>query len=154
MKGDKVGSIADNTCPRCNQYSDGGYMCNKCATIPATSEALVRFKLLQKGVDVALPARENAPYDLLVKGIYTWHPTQVKTAYETDEGVRANVCKTDSKSRTLYRKNEVDFFAIVYGEDVYLIPYMAVEGKGRINVLSVKYKKWRLLGCDSDWPQP
>ena len=119
-------------------------MCMACAAVPASSEALVEYKLLAAGADVGRPTRENAPYDLLMKGVYEWHQVQVKTAYQTKEGVRANVCKPTSNSRKFYSNKEVDFFAIVWQTKVYLIPFKEVEGKGRINVLADKYKKWEM----------
>jgi len=117
----------------------------KCATVPAASQAKVQAKLLDKGVDVCIPTRENGPYDLLAKDAHgMWHHIQVKTAYETKEGVRVNISRTTSKGRKPYRADEVDQFAVVHKDDVYLIPESEVHGVGRINILSPCYRKWLL----------
>ena len=139
-----MGSIADSRCPKCGVYSHDGDVCMKCATVPAASQAKVQAKLLALGVDVALPTRENGPYDLLMKGEWAWHTVQVKTAYATKEGVRANIARTTSTGRKKYRHDEVVYFAVVNGDDVYLIPYTVVSGVGRINIHATKYARWLL----------
>jgi len=139
-----MGSIADSRCPKCGVYSHEGDVCMKCATVPAASQALVQAKLLSQGVDVALPTRENGPYDLLLRGIGDWRTVQVKTAYPTKEGTRVNIARTSKTGRKKYREDEVDYFAIVDGDDVYLIPYAVVSSIGRANIRSPKYRHWQI----------
>lgn len=139
-----MGSIADSRCPKCGHYSHEGDVCMKCATLPAASQAKVQAKLLGMGLDVALPTRENGPYDLLMLGSYEWLTVQVKTAYPTKEGTRVNIARTSKTGRKKYREDEVAYFAVVDEDDVYLIPYRHIHAVGRANIRATKYAQWRI----------
>ena len=147
-----MGSIADNRCSKCGAYTKD-VICDTCAARPAASQALVEYQLLNQGIQTYRPSRENDQHDLVAYIGHKLARVQVKTAYfEKGGGVTANVCRTTSKGRIQYRPHEVDYFAVVWDEQVYLIPYSAVKGKGRINVLAQKYRRWRLspVGGASD----
>ena len=132
-----MGDISDGMCVKCGSEVEdgGGGVCDRCRAVPALSVAKVKLALLAEGIDVADPAIESAQYDLIVRrndGV--WCAVQVKTAY----GGVVNTCRTDSKGRRPYSHSYVDYFAIVDGNDVYLLPISGVNNGGRMNMEDVR----------------
>jgi len=140
-----MGSIADYRCAKCGAYTEDA-LCSVCMCKPAASQSKAMTWFLSKGCDVATPARENAPYDMVVKGRTGWRTVQVKTAYLDGKHMRVNLCRTDSTSRKPYEPGETDYFFVVCDSDGYLIPYSEWESdpKMRINIEAKKYVRFRV----------
>lgn len=128
-----MGDISDGMCVKCGAEVEdgGGGVCDRCRAVPALSVAKVKLVLLAEGIDVADPSIEGAQYDLVVRRMDgKWCTVQVKTAY----GGKVNTCRTDRKGRKPYSENYVDYFAIVDGSEVYMVPISGVNNGGTMSM--------------------
>lgn len=138
-----MGSIGDNRCYKCGRdMSDDEGQCPLCAARPAASIAMVKARLLQGGYDAAIPAMDNAQYDLVFynRGLRAWQAVQVKTAYNG----KVNTCRPNSTGRRPYDSSLVDWFAIVDGDDVYMLDILLANNGGRMSMEEVRKNGWHV----------
>jgi len=144
-----MGDISDGMCVKCGRdVEDGaGGVCDRCRAIPALSVAKVKLCLLSEGIDVADPAIEGAQYDLIVRRLDgQWCAVQVKTAYSG----KVNTCRTDRKGRRPYSDDYVDYFAIVDGQEVFMLPISAANNGGTMSMEVIRNDP--RLQWDSTYP--
>lgn len=109
-------------------------------SIGNVSEALCLAKFVSRGWIVLQPFGDNERYDLVIDRGNGFETIQVKTGRATDNGCftfnsYSTVGRVGNGVATSYR-GEVDYFAVVFNENVYLIsvdevpvgkPYMRLE---------------------------
>ena len=79
------------------------------------------------GYNVSVPLGEDCKYDLIIDFGGHLIRVQVKTCREEKNGIIFSVSSSSLKSggksiKRTYTKNDIDYFATVYNEQVYLIP--------------------------------
>ena len=91
-------------------------------------ELKVQEEFLRYGFDISIPAFNTSRYDLLVDTGRELLKIQTKKAIGIDEGAfqfhctSQNVNSNTNKARHKYTSDEVDYFATVWKDKVYLIP--------------------------------
>jgi hypothetical protein len=78
------------------------------------SEKLVEFDLLMQGIDCIYPSRPDASFDLVAVVDGEFYTIQVKTGWEKDNTIRADIRKSPDRKgkKNLYYDGEIDVFAI------------------------------------------
>jgi hypothetical protein len=86
----------------------------------AASEAMFTVKALRRGYDLAKPLIDHNGYDFLMKLNGEWKEVQVKTAGPRNRSGRLELqCDLHTeRSKKIY-----DYLAVVYKDQVWLIPY-------------------------------
>lgn len=91
-------------------------------------ELKVQEQFLRYGFDISVPAFNTARYDLLVDTGKELLKIQTKKSIGIDEGAfkfsctSQNVNSNTNKARHKYTDDEVDYFATVWQDKVYLVP--------------------------------
>lgn len=92
------------------------------------TEITVMQKLVELGWHVARPFSDACYVDLLVLDeYYNAYKLQVKTAYPTNTGFRLKFTKPSSKET--YNSYEVDYFATVFNDKLYMVPFSVVNNR-------------------------
>ena len=92
------------------------------------TEIAVMQKLVELGWHVARPFSDACYVDLLVLDkFYNTYKIQVKTAYPTSTGFRLKFTKPSTKKT--YNSYEVDYFATVYKDILYMVPFSVVNNR-------------------------
>jgi hypothetical protein len=114
------------------------------------TEAIVIAEFVKRGIPTLIPFGDAETYDICVD-LGKIFKIQVKTSQLTDtnayrlETERIWHNHTEFKSKG-YDKNEVDFFATVIGEEVYLIPHNEIPPSLVIHLRVEKPKNGRTKG--------
>lgn len=102
------------------------------------TELQVQLKLVQKGLDIYIPVSYDSRCDLIVNVLNKLYKIQVKTSRltETGTGITFNTYSsrmnhTDGNFKQKYSVEEVDFFATIYKDELYLIPIQDCQGSQR-----------------------
>ena len=103
------------------------------------NELYCQYFFTSIGYNVSVPLGEDCKYDLIVD--FGGHLTriQVKTCREEKSGIIFSISSSSLKAggksvKRSYTKNDIDYFATVYNEQVYLIP-IEICGKGEKKLL-------------------
>lgn len=103
-----------------------------------TTELQVQLKLVQRGLDVYLPISYDSRCDLIVNILNKLYKIQIKTSRltETGTGITFNTYSsrmnhTDGNIKQKYSTEDVDFFATIYNDELYLIPIQDCQGNQR-----------------------
>lgn len=98
--------------------------------IGLASELLVLHRLTMRGVSTALVQGNHLPYDLLAHIEGFWCRVQVKTARMSRDRRQIRV-DLSRPGRTQYGENDFEYLAVVWHEEVFLIPWRAVWRESR-----------------------
>ena len=93
--------------------------------IGAISEAQVLLWCMQHNISVSIPYGDKARYDQIWDINNKLIRIQIKTAKIADdigELISFNCYSTVNGKKHIYSKDEIDYFAIAYQDNVYLIP--------------------------------
>ncbi len=96
-----------------------------CNQIGAISEAKVLLWCMQHNITVSNPYGDKARYDQIWDVNNKLIRIQIKTAKIADdvgEVISFNCYSVVNGKKHIYSKNEIDYFAIAYEDEVYLIP--------------------------------
>lgn len=92
------------------------------------TEIQVMQELVKLGWHVARPFSDACHVDLLVlDNYYNPYKIQVKTAYPTKKGFRLKLTK--SSNREVYKSYEVDYFATIFENKLYMVPFSVVNNR-------------------------
>lgn len=89
-------------------------------------ECLLAFE--KRGVEVSVPWGENTRYDMIIDVNNQLYKIQCKTSHETKGGgsfmfaTCSTRLNTQGSSKAYYSKEEIDFFATSFNNNIYLIP--------------------------------
>ena len=144
------------TCSKCKQLRIMDYHdahCGQCKNKSIISERLVMSHFLHHGYEVATPINPMSHADLIFyenkKG--RWRSVQVKTAYDSGSGSRiVNLCMTTRTGRKPYIEKDAEFFAVVDGDDIYMIPFAEAWGNLRVTISNGKYDVFKVDTLHTD----
>ena len=89
------------------------------------TETQVILHCLLKQIPVSIPYGDKARYDLVLDFNQNLYRVQVKTARRADtkeEAFKFNCYSVVNGKKHKYTKNEIDFFATIWNNNLYLIP--------------------------------
>jgi hypothetical protein len=92
----------------------------------AASEAMFTARALRQGYDIAKPLIDHNGYDFLMKVDGEWKEVQVKTAGPRKRGSGTEL---QADLHTERCKKTYDLLAIVYIDEVWLIPYELIANQ-------------------------
>lgn len=102
------------------------------------TEMQVQQEFIKRGFGVSVPLNPSERYDLIVDAFGGLFKVQIKTAIDlkSDDGFIIYTSSVHKKhgvwNKKYYDENEVDLFATVHNDSVYVIPYSDVGTKSQI----------------------
>lgn len=103
------------------------------------TELYCQYYFTSLGYNVSIPLGEDCKYDLIVDFGGKLIRMQTKSCREEENGIVFNVSSSSLKCggssiKRIYTKNDIDYFATVYREEVYMVP-VELCGKSRKKLL-------------------
>lgn len=97
------------------------------------AEQFIIANLLSLGYDVSTPVGDNLKYDLIVDNKGKLYRVQARVGRLVNGAIYITTASTRLNSKGFYKntysEKDIDFFAVYYGEDVYIIPIEECSGK-------------------------
>ena len=99
------------------------------------TELMIQKAFIEKGFNVSIPVNPASRYDMIVDAYGGLFKVQCKTATpaKNNTGFTISTCSThrigNNWVHTPYSNTDVDLFATVYEDEVYVIPYDVVGNK-------------------------
>lgn len=99
------------------------------------TELTVQREFIKHGFGVSVPLLPTSRYDMIVDIYGNLFKVQVKTArpIPDSDGFKFNLRSSRTHrwgvTEKLYEQNEVDMFATVFNDNVYIVPQYLVDGK-------------------------
>lgn len=110
------------------------------------NELYCQYYFSSIGYNVSVPLGEDCKYDLIVDFNGNLTRIQVKACTEEENGITFSVSSSSLKSggksiRRIYTKEDIDYFATVYKEEVYMVP-VELCGKSQKKLLFDETKRF------------
>lgn len=113
------------------------------------TEMQVQQEFIKRGFGVSVPLNPSERYDLIVDAFGGLFKVQVKTAIDlkSEDGFMIYTASVHKKhgvwGRKYYDENEVDLFATVHNDTVYVIPYSDVGTMSQITLRTRPTKNYQ-----------
>lgn len=122
------------------------------------TEMQVQLACIKNGINVYIPLASDSRCDLIIEINKKLYKIQIKTSKvtESNTGICFNTCSnrmnhSEGNIRQKYDKEDVDFFATFYNNNVYLVPIELCQGTKRTLLFENKQRNGTMVYFIEDY---